>query len=235
MSDIRDRIKKLLAMAQDSRGNEHENETAMRMANRLMTQHGIDAAELEDVTGQKPVYDWTATTIPVGEHAKRMTWFPMWAGFLCMGVAKFTDCKVQRTRNVDHGECIKFQGDAADIEYAGWLFKKMRDYGYAESKAVAGRHRDTFLKAYALRLRARMDALRFERDAAMKAVVTKTGTALMVVQNKIALRDAEFGRQGHGKTARVKYASDGFTQGRAAADKVNFNRPIGHTEQRAQS
>ncbi len=159
----------------------------------------------------------------------------MWAGFLCMGVAKFTDCKVQRTRNVDHGECIKFMGDAADIEYAGWLFKKMRDYGYAESKTVSGRHRDTFLKSYALRLCARMTALLAERTAAMRAAATKSGTALMVIQNKIALRDQQFGQQGHGKAARVKFASDGFTQGRAAAERVNFSRPIGHTEQRALS
>ena len=233
VAEIRENIRKLLAMATHERSNEHEAETAMRMANRLMTQHGIDAAELEDQTGVKPAYDWTATTIPVGERAKPMSWFPQWAGFLCMGVAKFTDCKVQRTVNVDHGECIKFMGDVADVEYASWLFKLMRDYGYAESKSVAGRHRDTFLKAYALRLCGRMTALLAERNAAMKAAVTKTGTALMVIENKLALRDAEFGKQGHGRKSRVKFASDGFTQGRAAADKVNFNRPIGHTSQKA--
>ena len=65
----------------------------------------------------------------------------------------------------------------------------------------------------------------------MKAAVTKTGTALMVIQNKLVLRDAEFGRQGHGRKSRVKFASNGFTQGRAAADKVNFNRPIGSSAQ----
>ncbi len=233
MSDIRNKIKKLLAMATSDRGNEHENETAMRMANRLMTQHGIDAAELEDATGVKPAYDWTNTTIPVGERCKFTRWNPRWVGFLATGVGKFTDCKVAWASDVQYGACLKFQGDAADIEYTSYLFKKMRDYGYAESKSVTSRHRDTFLKAYALRLCDRMDALLAERTAAMKAVVTKSGTALMVIQNKIALRDQQFGRQIYGRTRRVKFASDGFTQGRAAAERVNFNRPIVHTEQRA--
>jgi hypothetical protein len=131
-----------------------------------------------------------------------------------------------------YGHCIKFMGDEADIEYCAWLFKKLRDFGYAESKSVAGKHRDTFQKAYALRLIDRMKKLRVERDVAMKAAVTKTGTALMVVQNKLVLRDAEFGKQGHGRTSRVKFASDGFRQGRAAADNVNFNRPLGSSGQR---
>ena len=227
MSDVRDRIKKLLAMANDDRGNEHENETAMRMADKLMRQHNIDVADLEESTGKTTTYIWATTVIPLGEFAKRMTWRPMWTGFLGMSVGKFTDCKVQWSENEDYGHCIKFMGDETDIEYAGWLFKKMRDFGYAESKAVEGKHRDTFLKAYALKLGERMRKLRIERDAALKAAVTRTGTALMVVENKVALRDAEFGKQGVGRKTNVRFASDGFHQGRAAAERVTFNRPIG--------
>ena len=232
MSDVRDRIKKLLAMANDDRGNEHENETAMRMADKLMRQHNIDVADLEESSGKPASYIWATTIIPIGEHASRMVWKPMWTGFLGMGVGKFTDCKVQWSNDEKYGHCIKFMGDEQDIEYAGWLFKKMRDFGYAESKAVAGKHRDTFLKAYAMKLTERMRKLRAERDAALKAAVTKTGTALMVVQNKVALRDAEFGAQGKGRTTRVRFASDGFVQGRAAAERVTFNRPIGGGAQR---
>lgn len=227
MSDIRDKIKKLVAMANDSRGNEHENETAMRMADSLMSKHNIDAADLEASTGKQTVYAWASTTIPVGEKARPMSWRPLWTGFLGMGVGKFTDCKVVCVLDANYGECLRFLGDEADIEYAAWLFKRLRDYGYAESKSVAGRHRDTFLKSYAIRLQDRMNVLRAERDASMKAAVTTAGTALMVVETKLALRDAEFGKQGHGRTSRVKFASDGFTQGRAAAERVNFNRPIG--------
>ena len=228
ISHVRDRIRKLLAMATHERSNEHEAEVAMKMAEKLMRQHSIDVADLEASTGKVTAYVWATAKIAIGEKAKPMSWRPRWIGFLGMGVGEFCDCKVQWSDDPTYGCCIKFMGDEADIEFVGWLFKKLRDFGYAESKSVPGvSAQDTFCKAYALRLIDRMKALRAERIAAMKAAVTKTGTALMVIQNKLVLRDAEFGRQGHGRKSRVKFASNGFTQGRAAADKVNFSRPLG--------
>lgn len=227
MSDIRDRISKLLAMATDSRGNEHENETAMRMADSLMRKHGIDAADLEASTGKKTVYNWRSVIIPVGEQAKPCNWSPLWMGMLGVGAGRFTDCRASWIDDHQYQRCMKFQGDEADIEYASWLFKKLRDHGYAESKSVPGRHRETFRKSYAIRLCERMKTLRAERDVAMKEAVTKTGTALMVVQNKLALRDAEFGKQRVRSGGRsTKFGSEGFHEGKAAADRVNFNRPI---------
>ncbi|MBI4291304.1 MAG: DUF2786 domain-containing protein [Betaproteobacteria bacterium] len=217
-------------MANDARGNEHENETAMRMAEKLMRQHNIDVADLEATTGKQTIYNWRSVTIPVGEQAKPCNWSPMWMGFLGVGVGRFTDCRATWVDDAQYQRCMKFQGDETDIEYAAWLFKMLRDHGYAESKSVAGRHRETFRKAYAIRLCERMTTLRAERDVAMKEAVTKTGTALMVVQNKLALRDAEFGKQ-KVRNRSTKFASDGFTQGRAAAEKVQFNRPIGSSAQ----
>ena len=204
MSDIRDKISKLLAMANDSRGNEHENETAMRMAERLMRQHNIDVADLEASTGKQTQYHWSSVIIPVGEKAKACNWSPMWMGFLGVGVGRFTDCRASWTDHPIYHRCMKFEGDAVDLEYAAWLLKMLRDFGYAESKSVAGRHRETFRKAFALRLCDRMTTLRAERDVAMKAAVTKTGTALMVVQTKLALRDKEFGKQ------KVRHSSTKF-------------------------
>lgn len=168
-ADIKDRINKLLAMANDARGNEHENEVAMRMAERLMRQHNIDVADLEANTGQKAVYSWRTIVVTVGPTAERATWRPLWIGFLSMGVAKFTDCKTSWEQDETYGHCIKFMGDETDLEYAAWLFKQLRDFGYAESKSVTGKHRETFRKSYAIRLQERMRVLRKERDAAMQA------------------------------------------------------------------
>ena len=230
MSDVRDKITKLLAMANDSRGNEHENEIAMRMAERLMRQHNIDVADLEAATGKQTQYEWSSVIIPVGEKAKACNWNPIWMGFLGVGVGRFTDCRASWAAHPVYQSCMKFEGDAVDLEYAAWLFKMLRDHGYSESKSVAGRHRETFRKSYAIRLCERMTQLRAERDVAMKAAITKTGTALMVVQNKLALRDKEFGKQ-RTRTQKQKFSSDGFHQGRAAAEKVNLNRPIGSNSQ----
>lgn len=46
-SKILDRIRKLLAMANDERGNEHERETALRQAHSLLTRHGLDLMDLD--------------------------------------------------------------------------------------------------------------------------------------------------------------------------------------------
>ena len=51
----------------------------------------------------------------------------MWIGFLGLGVGKFTDCRTTWEQTDDCGHCIQFQGDETDLEYAGWLFKKLRD------------------------------------------------------------------------------------------------------------
>jgi hypothetical protein len=228
---VRDRVKKLLAMAQHERSNEHEAEVAMKMAERLMREHNIELAELESSTGTQTVYTWRSITIPVGEFAKRQTWFPMWIGYLSMGVAKFTDCKVVRIRNDEYGDCVKFQGDETDLEYAAWLFKKLCDFGYAESRSVPGAQRETFRRSYAIRLQERMRALKQEQTEALRQAVTTTGTALMVVQNKIALRDAEFGKQKVSHRL-SRLGSQGFHEGRAAADRATFNRPIGGAQQR---
>jgi hypothetical protein len=227
MDNVKDKITKLLAMAKDGRGNEHEAEIAMRMAERLMRQHDIDVADLEASTGKKTVYSWRSVNIPVGELGKLCNRSPMWAGFLGVGVAQFTDCKASWVDDAEYLRCMRFEGDETDIEYAAWLFKMLRDFGYAESKSVGGRHRETFRKAFAIRLCERMRTLRMERDEALRQAVTKTGTALMAVENKIALRDAEFGKQ-QVRKQRTTFASEGFREGSSAADRVKLNRPIGH-------
>lgn len=48
-SKVLDRIRKLLAMANDERGNEHERETALRQAHSLLSRHGLDLMDLDDL------------------------------------------------------------------------------------------------------------------------------------------------------------------------------------------
>ena len=55
---------------------------------------------------------------------------------------------------------------------------------------------------------------------------------VVVVQNKLALRDKEFGKQRTRTSSNgVRYGSEGLSAGRAAAEKVQFNRPIGSSNQ----
>ena len=43
-----DKIKKLLALANDSRGNEQERDTALRQAHALLVKHNLDMADVEN-------------------------------------------------------------------------------------------------------------------------------------------------------------------------------------------
>lgn len=44
---ILDRVRKMLAMANDERGNQHEREQALRMAHNLLIKHGLDLLDVE--------------------------------------------------------------------------------------------------------------------------------------------------------------------------------------------
>lgn len=235
MSDVKDKINKLLAMARHERSNEHESEVAMRMAERLMRQHGIDLAELEAATGKATAYAWSTIRIATGERASPTRSINHWIGFMALGVARFTDCKCSWMRDDHYGHVIQFQGDAIDLEYAAWLFKFLRDHAYSASRSQHGRQQIAFRRAFSIRVQDRLFALRRERDDAMRQAVTSAGTALVVVQNKIALRDAEFGRQKIRTSRTSSVAGDGYRAGRAAGDRVNFSKPIGSSSQKALS
>lgn len=230
MSDIKDRIAKLMALANDGRGNEFEAEAALRQAEKLMRKHGIDAAELQDRTGAKPVYEWSTVLVPAGAPQPVST-SPLWFGILISAIGKFADCKVSYKREPGHGICAAFSGDATDVQYAVWLCKHLRDdCRYQASQFQGDRaERESFRKAYASRISERMNALLRERKQAMEAIKTTTGTALMVIDQKLALRDAQFGAQTYGRARSYSARPRGYEAGRSAGDRAGFGRPVGGT------
>jgi hypothetical protein len=229
VDSVKDKITKLLAMAQAGEGrvNEHEAETAMRIAEKLIRKHNIDVAELQASSGKTPTYSWITVTIPQGERAQPNNSHRLWIGVMGVGVSKFTDCKGFYVNDDSYGRCWRFQGDAHDVEYASYLFKMCRDRGYAEAKRLPGSERQAFRRGFASRLQIRFYELLAERKGALRKASTSAGTALMVVENKLALRDAEFGKMITKRTGRASSASFGFQAGKRAADQVQFNRPLG--------
>jgi hypothetical protein len=94
---------------------------------------------------------------------------------------------------------------------------------------------EDFRKAMAARLSSRMRDLRRERDAEFAAAATSqgTGTALVLVTDKLAKRDAEFGSPKY-KHSRITVRDQMAAQkGSLAGDQVGFAKPIksgqGHT------
>ena len=91
-----DKIKKLLALANDDRGNETERETALRQAYALMAKHNIDIAEVE-ATGKK-----------VDEERINFesdSWSWTWARQTSMIIAELFFCKYYTSYKINGVKC----------------------------------------------------------------------------------------------------------------------------------
>ena len=129
------RIRKLLAMGKDDRGNEHETEAAMRMANKLMAELGIEEADVNMAAldantmqfGEQLVHpdgkEFVAGMQPKAHDPKSK-----WQGFLGVGVADFCDCIASLDRHPVWGVVIKFKGEREDVAFAVWLHKVLAKY-----------------------------------------------------------------------------------------------------------
>lgn len=72
----------------------------------------------------------------------------------------------------------------------------------------------------------RLLELRKERTAAMRETATAGGgTALVVTQQKLALRDEALG-QWKTKSTRPNLRNAGYREGVAAGDRAQFSRPV---------
>lgn len=235
--NIRMKIAKLMALGQDPAANEFEAEAAMRQAEKLMRKHAIDTAEIV-AAGKTPKYDWQRISVPARAPVP-VTTAVKWFGTLCVGIAEFTDCAAMWKRHPQHGMCIEFRGDYADLMFAVYLAKHLRDCTRRDSNRFAGtrREREDFRHAMVGRIYQRLLALKQEQQAELRQKEAGAGgTALMVVDNKIALRDEAFGQKPRYSSS-VRRNSDEFARaaGRAAGDKVGLGRPVGNDSRRCLS
>lgn len=108
-----EKVRKLLSMARDGRGNQHEEEAALRQASKLMAEFGIAEAECDMAAIEAGEMIFGETTVtPDGKPSKEGKVYrssPAWAGILAVGVAKFTDSIVAYTRTAN-GKAFVFRG-----------------------------------------------------------------------------------------------------------------------------
>lgn len=226
------KIRKLLAMGRDERGNENEVEAAMRQANKLMAELGIEEAEVSlAALNENTMIFGEAEVRPDGKEldpTKRpKTGDTKWCGILGTGVAKFCDCKVIATTNSIHGLVYKFQGEKQDVLFAAWLFKvlaaavndKLHDASWIKARS----QRDGFRAAAAVVLHHRLVLLRAERNVILKESGSR---ALVVVDRKQQEIVARFGEARY--TLSKEYAGAAAASGHRAGHSINIpaGRPI---------
>lgn len=229
------KAQKLMAVAQDGRGNDNEAERALSQAEFLMRKFGIEQAEVVG-SAAKADFDWTSDFAPYGVARQPAKSVPKWYQFISTGVATFTDTIVRLHYDRERGYGVGFYGERSDVMFAVWLITYLRDNVWKEVQKAKKDHphwgktdTEDFRKAMAIRLSTRMRVLRKERDEVF--ATSGTGTALVVVSDKLARRDAEFGGQQYDKSKVEARNHEAANAGRAAGDRVGFNRPVAGNQQ----
>jgi len=230
-----EKVRKLLAMGRDGRGNSNEEETAMRQANKIMAEYGIAEAECDmSAINAGEMSFGQAQCGPDGrapEQGKVYRSCPSWSGVLAVGVARFTDSVVIR-KTTANGEMFVFQGEREDVLLGRWLFGVLVNSIQAEQRNSGWTSRgdaSSFRMAAASILQKRLKDLAAERIRMYEqARATSNSRALVVVDRKRSEIVARFGTQ-KTRSSRSGYHSSGAAvAGQEAGKRINIpaGRPI---------
>lgn len=221
------KIAKLMALGTHAATNENEAERALRQAAAMMAAHAIEEAELADAQGAAHVFKWSSATICQNPAGKTKTSIG-WLSTLAVHIAKFTDCKASLVRNAEWGMCIKFDGELVDVEYASYIFKHLRDTIRRLSASYRGDGTRSARENYRVGMSDRLGERMREYKAAMRnpaEASLSAGTALALIDRKIAERNAYFGAPSYRKSRGV-HGGNGYSAGGSAANGVGFGRPV---------
>ncbi len=178
MSDIRDKIKKLLAVANDKGASEAEAASAMQMAMGLMARHGIEASELQEKDVPKS---------KLGEKIRAK--FDGYEVIIASASAYLYGCRLLCINKGKDG--ILFVGRPDNIEASEmtmlFLAKQLEAlYKQALPAGLTKKERSSFRKRFkfacAERIQARAAKLMEEMRASDVAAQKATGRNALVVQ-----------------------------------------------------
>lgn len=230
-----EKVRKLLAIGRDGRGNEHEEAIAMRQASKLMAEWGIEEAEADLSAIAADAMQFGESEIrPDGKDAgNNMRSTPSWAGVIGVGVARFTDTFC-RQRMTERGVVLVFQGERNDVLLARWLFGVLVTAVQHEQRNSGWTSRgdaNAFRRSAASALQNRMTAIaRERRQVYEQAKATSGSRALVVVDKKLAIMEDRFGKQTYSKTRGSRSGDYGAREaGRSAGNRINIpsGRPLG--------
>lgn len=237
-----EKVRKLLAMARDGRGNEQEAETAMRQANKLMAEFGIAEAEADlAAMDQGEMVFGECQSTPEGrapENGKVHRQIPLWVSTLSIGVARFCDAVVIRRGGV-YGEILVFRGEREDVLFARWILGVLIESINREQRASGWTSRgesNSFKLSAAATLSRRLKNLASDREAIYKSAQETSGSrALVVVDRKRAEVAERFGEQKFRNTNRGRASVGASMAGQDAGRRINIpsGRPIEQSKRAA--
>lgn len=222
---IKAKIAKLLALATDGGASENEAETALRHAEALMRKHAIDAATIHQ-SSKKETFKWLKAWVTPYKTGTASV-IPKWMGVVAYGVGVLTDTTCVAVMRESKGACLEVRGEETDVIYATYLINFLKETIHRVAGQYRGSRRDRsdFRFGMAARLQQRMKNLKAEQREALNEAQVGSGTALMVVDHKLAERDRIFGKIKTKKEMR-RTSEDAYEAGKRAGDRVGLGRPV---------
>lgn len=219
-----EKVRKLLAMANDGRGNVEEASVAAGQAAKLMAKFAIDSAEtmLQNMDEEELAEEWVRAAGHAGAKEHSYKTVPLWCQWVAVGVGRLFDCKVDLRTLPNKGAGVRFCGFRTDTTVATWMFVYLIEQVNRASEEVAGRvEKASFKHGAGSMLQRRLYALLKERNAQFQAA--GTGTALVVVNNKMARIAELFGAPSYKQNNTTPTDREAYLRGQAAALNINLN------------
>lgn len=228
MQTAADKIRKLLALGENSGATENERETAMRQAHKLMLRHNLDRASVE-ASGAKPA---EARGIVRAHFFGRP-----WARIAAQAAARLMLCEyIYRPHSdaklVTHMFIGTETNGLAAAELARWLVETISKEGKRRNR-TEGDGRNLWYRSFCVgaanAVHSRVEQM--IREASTKIEQSEPGTALAIVNlyaaeqaaNQVTLRNAfPSTRAGRKGSSRI---NDGISSGTAFGASIQLNRP----------
>lgn len=213
---MKDKIRKLLALAADPSAAPQEAETAARQAAALMAKHDIDLADLEEAELRQQ-FDLTTGEAcghrPGKRNAKEV---PPWIGIIAWGIKCYTRTRVARGAGV-----VYFRGPREDVELAQWLQGILVEAAYKGSQGQPDPN--AFRNGFASAIQGRLKKMVKEREQVESSEPNQF--ALVKVQDaRQRAMDEAYGPEARGRSSGVKSSAAGYSAGLSAA--IPSGRPV---------
>lgn len=230
------RIQKLLAIANDDRGNEHEAAAAAGQAEKLMRKFNIDfaneiAASVKKGHGENMTTADVVATATVGPM--RCERVPGWAQWIAVAIADMHDCGARNnyTQTKKGMEaCIRFYGYDTDVKVAAWTYEYLISTVNRLCKAFRKDPRylaggrivmNSYRNGMATGILNTIKGMAAERHREQQQAVASR-SLVVVKQQAITEKFGEFQYEERTSSARVDVTA--FHDGHAAGKKIDVNR-----------
>lgn len=222
---IRKKISALLQKNSENGATEEEATSAMKIAAKLMTEHGITMEDIQNNTDAASDFDYNYI------NSGRKNLHEVDSYGILKSIANFTDTHVHITRHLNKNSDIVFFGYQSDIQLAEYLrevCKRAMDTEWekfsSENKLVGHKrkHRKNFMAGMSIRVSQRL------RDMKNQHVEETSGNQLVVVKNQLVT--SAFMKQNiklkkkYNKTTITN--GDSYNAGKKAGDNVHLNKSV---------